>query len=74
MTIKHPEKEGWPLGVGVTVSAGRADALAEEGAGRFFRKRLLAEGELDEAIRVMTTLNRAACGNATGSSALSRIA
>jgi selenide,water dikinase len=49
-----------PLGVGVTVSAGRADALAEEGAGRFFRKRLLAEGELDEAIRVMTALNRPA--------------
>jgi len=49
-----------PLGVGVTVSAGRADALAEQGAGRFFRKRLLAEGELDEAIRVMTALNRPA--------------
>jgi selenide,water dikinase len=49
-----------PLGVGVTVSAGRADALAEEGAGRFFRKRLLSEGELDEAIRVMTALNRPA--------------
>jgi selenide, water dikinase len=49
-----------PLGVGVTVSAGRADTLAEEGVGRFFRKRLLSEEELDEAVRVMTALNRPA--------------
>jgi selenide, water dikinase len=47
-----------PLGIGVTVSAGRADALADEGVGRFFRKRLLSEGELDEATRAMTALNR----------------
>ena len=47
-----------PLGVGVTVCAGRADTLAREGAGSFFRKRLLSEGELDEAIRVMSALNR----------------
>ena len=49
-----------PLGVGVTVSAGRADTLAEEGVGRFFRKRLVSEEELDEAVRVMTALNRPA--------------
>jgi selenide,water dikinase len=49
-----------PLGVGVTVSAGRADTLASEGAGRFFRKRLLSEEELQEAVRVMTALNRPA--------------
>jgi len=49
-----------PLGVGVTVCAGRADALSAESAVRVFRKRLLSDGELDEAVRVMTTLNRAA--------------
>ncbi len=49
-----------PLGVGVTVSAGRADALSGEGVGRFFHKRLLSDGELDEAVRVMTSLNRPA--------------
>jgi selenide,water dikinase len=49
-----------PLGVGVTVSAGRADALAGEGVGRFFRKRLLSDQEQDDAVRVMTSLNRPA--------------
>jgi selenide,water dikinase len=49
-----------PLGVGVIVSAGRADALAEGGAGRFFRKRLLSDEELGDAVRVMTSLNRPA--------------
>lgn len=49
-----------PLGVGVTVSAGRADSLAGEGVGRFFRKRLLSDQELDDAVRVMTSLNRPA--------------
>ena len=49
-----------PLGVGVTVCAGRADTLAREGAGRFFRKRLLSEEELEEAVRVMSALNRPA--------------
>jgi selenide,water dikinase len=48
------------LGVGVTVSAGRADTLAGEGAGRFFRKRLLSDEELSDAVRVMTSLNRPA--------------
>jgi selenide,water dikinase len=49
-----------PLGVGVTVSAGRADSLAGEGVGRFFRKRLLSDRELEDAVRVMTSLNRPA--------------
>jgi selenide,water dikinase len=49
-----------PLGVGVAVSAGRADSLAGEGVGRFFRKRLLSDQELDDAVRVMTSLNRPA--------------
>jgi selenide,water dikinase len=49
-----------PLGVGVTVSAGRADTLAGEGVGRFFHKRLLSDEELDDAVRVMTSLNRPA--------------
>jgi selenide,water dikinase len=49
-----------PLGIGVTVSAGRADALAGDGVGRFFHKRLLADHELDEAVRVMASLNRPA--------------
>ena len=56
-----------PLGVGVTVCAGRADTLAREGAGRFFRKRLLSEGELDEAVRVMSALNRPAAEAMEGS-------
>ena len=49
-----------PLGVGVTVSAGRADTLAGEGVGRFLRKRLLSDRELEDAVRVMTALNRPA--------------
>ena len=49
-----------PLGIGVTVCAGRADALASEGAGRFFRRRLLSEAELREAEGVMAALNRSA--------------
>jgi selenide,water dikinase len=49
-----------PLGVGVTVCAGRADALAAGGAGWFFRRRLLSDGELEGAVGVMAALNRAA--------------
>lgn len=49
-----------PLGVGVTVCAGRADTLASESAGRFFRKRLLSDRELDDAVAVMSALNRPA--------------
>ncbi len=47
-----------PLGVGVTVSAGRADTLAAEGAGRFFHKKLISDAELAEAASVMAALNR----------------
>jgi len=49
-----------PLGIGVTVSAGRADALAEEGVSRFFRRRVLSDEALAEAIEVMSALNRPA--------------
>jgi selenide,water dikinase len=49
-----------PLGVGVTVCAGRADAIAADGVGRFFRRRVLADAALDEATRVMAALNRGA--------------
>ena len=49
-----------PLGVGVTVCAGRADALAADGVGRFFRRRMLADAAMDEATRVMAALNRGA--------------
>jgi len=49
-----------PLGIGVTVCAGRADSLAAEGVGRLFRRRLLADGSFDEAARVMAALNRPA--------------
>ena len=49
-----------PLGVGVTVCAGRADALAAEGVGRFFRKRVLADAAMEEAARTMAALNRGA--------------
>jgi selenide,water dikinase len=47
-----------PLGIGVTVCAGRADSLAAEGVSGLFRRRLLSDGELDEAVAVMTALNR----------------
>ncbi len=49
-----------PLGIGVTVSAGRADALAAEGVGRLFHKPLLAPAHLAEAVETMTALNRPA--------------
>jgi len=49
-----------PLGVGVTVSAGRADSLAAEGVSGFFHRRLLSDAALDEASRVMAALNRPA--------------
>ncbi len=48
-----------PLGVGITISAGRADALGAAGIRRFFRRPALSGGALDEAIRVMSALNRA---------------
>ena len=47
-----------PLGIGVTICAGRADTLGSEGVGRFFRRRLLTEEELGDATAAMTALNR----------------
>jgi selenide,water dikinase len=49
-----------PLGIGVTICAGRADTLASEGVGRFLHRRLLSDGELEGAIAAMTALNRGA--------------
>lgn len=49
-----------PLGVGITVCAGRADALAGEGLRRFFRRSALPDAALEEAIAVMSALNRGA--------------
>ena len=49
-----------PLGIGVTVCAGRADTLAAEGMGRLFHHKLLDEPALAEVVSTMGTLNRAA--------------
>lgn len=49
-----------PLGIGVTVSAGRADAIAAEGVSGLFRRRLVSDDVLDEVSRVMSALNRSA--------------
>lgn len=49
-----------PLGIGITVSAGRADTLAAEGIAGIFRKRLLSDAAMEEAVREMSALNRAA--------------
>ena len=49
-----------PLGIGVTVSAGRADSIAAEGVSGLFRRRILSDAALEEAGRVMAALNRSA--------------
>jgi selenide,water dikinase len=49
-----------PLGIGITVCAGRADSAAAEGVAGLLKKRKLSEAALEEAVAVMTTLNRAA--------------
>ena len=49
-----------PLGIGVTVSAGRADTLARETISGVFHRRLLSEAAMAEAVDVMVTLNRVA--------------
>ena len=41
-----------PLGIGVTVCAGRADSLAAGGL-RVFRTRKLSDAALEEAVAVM---------------------
>ena len=56
-----------PLGIGVTVCAGRADSLAAEGVGRLLRRRLLTDGAFDEAARAMAALNRPAAEAMEGS-------
>lgn len=48
-----------PLGIGITVRAGRVDSAAAEGAGGPPSPRHLSDEALDEAISVMCTLNRA---------------
>jgi selenide,water dikinase len=48
-----------PLGIGVTVCAGRADALAAESVSGLFHRRLLPEAAMEEAVEVMSALNRA---------------
>ncbi len=47
-----------PLGIGITVCAGRADSAAG-GVSGLLRKRKLPEAALSEAVSVMCTLNRA---------------
>jgi selenide,water dikinase len=49
-----------PLGIGVTICAGRADAIASEGVSRLFHRSLLSPGEMEEAVAVMVALNRSA--------------
>jgi selenide,water dikinase len=49
-----------PLGVGVTVCAGRADSLGAGGLAGLFRRPLLSDAALEEATSVMASLNRAA--------------
>jgi len=47
-----------PLGVGVTVCAGRADTLAADGMTGIFHRRLVSDDAMEEAVRSMAALNR----------------
>ncbi len=49
-----------PLGIGITIRAGRADSAAAEGVSGLLHKRKLSDAALEEAVNVMCTLNRAA--------------
>ncbi len=49
-----------PLGIGITVCAGRADSAAAEGVAGLLKKRKLSDAALEEAVTVMVALNRAA--------------
>lgn len=49
-----------PLGIGVTVCAGRADALAREGVAAIFHRQVLPDAAMEEALAVMVALNRPA--------------
>jgi selenide,water dikinase len=48
-----------PLGIGITIRAGREDSAAAEGVSGLFHKRKLSDAALEEAVEVMCTLNRA---------------
>jgi selenide,water dikinase len=48
-----------PLGIGVTIRAGRSDSAEGDGTSAGARRRL-SDAALEEAVRVMCTLNRAA--------------
>lgn len=49
-----------PLGIGVTVSAGRVDSIAAEGVTGLFKRRVLSDDALEDACRVMASLNKSA--------------
>jgi selenide,water dikinase len=49
-----------PLGIGLTICAGRADALAGESVSGLFHRQLLPDAALQEAVGVMSDLNRPA--------------
>ena len=49
-----------PLGIGVTVSAGRADSIAAEGVSGLFHRQALSDAGREEVGRVMSALNRPA--------------
>jgi selenide,water dikinase len=49
-----------PLGIGVTICAGRADAIAAESVSGLFHRRLLSDAAMEEAVGVMSDLNRPA--------------
>src|SRR5262249_22744970 len=49
-----------PLGIGVTIAAGRADTLAAEGVTGIFRRPRLPERAMEEAVEGMRALNRPA--------------
>lgn len=49
-----------PLGIGVTVCAGRADALAREGVAAIFHRQVLPDAAMEEALATMAALNRPA--------------
>jgi len=48
-----------PLGIGITIRAGRMDSAAAEGVSGLLHRRKLSDAALGEAVEVMCTLNRA---------------
>jgi selenide,water dikinase len=49
-----------PLGIGVTICAGRADTLAAESVSGLFHRKLLSDAAMEEVVAVMCDLNRPA--------------